>query len=126
KKIQRHFQRIQKHPITSRQPYSAMLRYLYFNIKSRVVKEQITKWLGGLKFYAQKGDAGLVGNIYYGLYEFEESLFLLHFMHKEDVFFDIGANLGHYSMLISGIKKCKTIAVEPVPATFNRLVRNIT
>ncbi len=111
--------------MTDRHPYIAMLHYIYFNVKSRFGTEQIINWIGGLKFYARKGNAGLVGNIYYGLYEFEDSLFLIHFMRKEDIFFDIGANLGHYALLLSGLKKCKTIALEPVPATFKQLVRNI-
>lgn len=124
-KIKRHFGRIAKHPMAHKHPYRALLRYIYFNIKSSIVKEQTINWIEKMKFYARKGDAGLVGNIYYGLYEFEESLFLLHFMRKNDLFLDVGANLGHYSMLVSGIKKCKSIALEPVPATFKQLVRNI-
>ncbi len=125
KKIKRHFKRLQKHPMTHTNPYVGLVRYLYFNVKSSIIKEQIMTWLGDLRFFVRRGDAGLVGNIYYGLYEFEESLFLLHLLRKEDVFMDIGANLGHYSLLVSGLKKCKTIAVEPVPATFNQFVRNI-
>lgn len=125
KKIRRHYKRLRKHPITSRKPFAAMWYYLYFNIKSSFINEQTISWIGNLKLYIRKGDAGLVGNIYYGLYEFEESLFLLHFLERNDLFLDIGANLGHYSLLASGIKECKSIAIEPVPATFKQLVRNI-
>lgn len=125
KKAIRHFRRLQKHPMTSQKIYVGLLQYLYFNIKCRIVNEQEVNWLCDLKFYLRAGDAGLVGNLYYGLYEFEESLFLLHFMKKDDIFLDIGANLGHYSLLLSGIKKCKTIAIEPVPATYKQFVRNV-
>ncbi|WP_169578127.1 FkbM family methyltransferase [Salinimicrobium xinjiangense] len=104
---------------------AAFCRYLLFHIRSRFKQEQTISWIEGLKFYARKGDAGLVANIYYGLYEFEESIFLLHFMKEDDLFLDIGANLGHYSMLLSGLTKCRSIAVEPVPETFRQLRRNI-
>ena len=125
RKIKRHYQRLQSHPVTNRNPNSGLLRYLYYNVKSRIVDERIISWMGNLKLYIRNGDAGVVGNLYYGFYEFEESLFLLHFLRQDDLFLDVGANLGHYSILISGIEKCKSIAVEPVPITYNRLVRNI-
>ncbi len=125
KKIIRRFKQFKGHPLTKENPYGALWRYIAFNVKNRFIKEQTVDWVGGLKFYARKGDAGLVGNIYYGVYEFEESIFLLHFLQEGDVFLDVGANLGHYSLLLSGIKKCKSIAVEPVPATYNQLLRNI-
>lgn len=122
KKVKFHYKRVQKHPLTKRNILISMWRYFYFNIQS---KEQIKSWIGPLKFFLRKGDAGLVGNYYYGLYEFEESLFLLHLLNEDDLFLDIGANLGHYSLLASGIKGCRSIAVEPVPATYNRMVKNI-
>ncbi|MEH6764531.1 MAG: FkbM family methyltransferase [Aequorivita antarctica] len=125
KKIIRRLKQFKGHPLTKEKPYGALWRYISFNLKNRLVQEQTVDWVGDLKFYARKGDAGLVGNIYYGVYEFEESIFLLHFLQEGDVFLDVGANLGHYSLLLSGIKKCRSIAVEPVPATYNQLVRNI-
>lgn len=125
RKIKRHYKRLQNHPLTQENLYLGLLRYLHFNIRSKITKEQTVHWIGNLKLYIRNGDAGLVGNIYYGLYEFEESIFLLHFLREEDIFLDIGANLGHYSLLVSGIRKCKSITVEPVPATYNQLIRNI-
>lgn len=125
KKIMQRLSQFKGHPLTKDRPYAALWRYISFNLKNRLFQEQIVDWVGDLKFYAHKGDAGLVGNIYYGVYEFEESIFLLHFLQEGDIFLDVGANLGHYSLLISGIKKCRSIAVEPVPATYNQLVRNI-
>ncbi len=125
KKIIQRLNQFKGHPLTQDRPYRALWRYISFNLKNRLFEEQTVDWVGDLKFYARKGDAGLVGNIYYGVYEFEESIFLLHFLQEGDVFLDVGANLGHYSLLLSGIKKCKSIAVEPVPATYNQLVRNI-
>ncbi|WP_348799494.1 FkbM family methyltransferase [Flavobacterium adhaerens] len=116
---------MKKHPVTNGDELSGILRYIIFNIKNRIVLEQTFDWIEGMKFYAKKGDAGIVGNIYYGLYEFVESIFLIHLLEKDDVFLDVGANVGHYSLLMSGIKKCRSIALEPVPKTFQQLVRQI-
>lgn len=51
--------------------------------------------------------------------------FLLHFLKSEDLFIDVGANVGVYSLLASGICKSKSIAVEPIPSTFDKLKANI-
>ncbi|WP_170061735.1 FkbM family methyltransferase [Nonlabens arenilitoris] len=79
-----------------------------------------------MKLSIQKGDAGLVGNIYYGLYEFRESLFLLHFLRSEDCFLDVGANMGHFSILTSGSIRNRSICVEPLKSTFNRLKEQVS
>ncbi len=125
RRIKRHYRRLQKHPLTNEETYLALLRYLSLNIKMRFIDEQVVNWMGSLKLYLRKGDAGLVANFYYGLYEYEESLFLLHFLQEDDLFMDVGANLGHFSIVLSGIKKCNSIAIEPVPSTYNQLRRNI-
>ncbi len=124
-KIGRHYKRLKNHPITADKPLFHMWRYLIFNLRARIKPELTVSWINNLKLYVRKGDAGLVGNIYYGLYEFEESLFLLHFLENDDLFLDAGANLGHFSLLVSGIKNCKSLAIEPVPNTFKQLKRNI-
>lgn len=125
RKLIQRYTEFKSHPIGKYQPIRNLLRYLSFNIKSIFFNEIIFSWIGNLKFIARKGDAGIVGNIYFGLYEFYESIFLLHFLEEQDVFFDIGANLGHYSLLASGVKKCKSIAIEPVPDTFEQLNKQI-
>lgn len=124
-KIQKRVQQFKKHPVTQKSPFKAFLRYLFFNFSTVFKNEIICNWVGSLRFYARKGDAGIVANIYFGLYEFEDSIFLLHFVKKEDLFFDVGSNLGHYSLLLSGIKDCYSYAFEPVPDTFKQLKRNI-
>lgn len=118
---------IKRHPLTKSAPLKGLLRYMLFNLsQSIVVKPKIFNWIGGLKFYAEKGDAGLVGNIYYKLMDYEDSMFLMDHLKKEDLFVDIGANLGHYTMLASGICKAKTIAIEPIESTIEKLKRNVS
>ena len=97
-----------------------------WQLTSRLLrKEMIYGWVGGTKFYVQRGETGLTGNIYTGLLEFSDMMFLLHFLTAGDIFADIGANSGAYTILASGVKRAKTYAFEPVPSTYKRLVRNI-
>ena len=125
RKIRQRNRMFKTHPVTKNRSYKALFRYIVFNVKNKIVTNISYKWVGGLKFLATKGDGGIVGNIYFGLFEFYESIFLIHFLRAEDTFLDVGANIGHYSLLASGISKCKTIAIEPIPSTFNRLTKQI-
>jgi FkbM family methyltransferase len=60
-----------------------------------------------------------------GLCEFEEMCFVMHFLRPDDLFIDVGANIGAYTVLASGVAKAATIAFEPSPATYRYLVQNI-
>jgi FkbM family methyltransferase len=124
-KIKLRSQQFSNHPITKDNRYKAMIRYIVFNSLNRIKPDINYNWVENLVFYASKGDGGIVGNIYYGLYEFNESAFVLHFLKEDDTFLDIGANVGHYSLLASGIKNCKSISIEPVPKTFVRLNQQV-
>lgn len=125
KKLNKRYNEFKTHPITSNFPLGAFYRYVSFNVKVLFLKECYYDWINGLKFIARKGDAGIVSNIYRGLYEFEDSIFLLHYTKSSDVFFDIGANLGHYSLILSGSKNCLTYSFEPVPETFSQLKKQV-
>src|SRR5262249_12841355 len=51
--------------------------------------------------------------------------FLLHFLRPGDLFVDVGANVGSFSVLASGVVGAKSVALEPVPSTFSVLKLNI-
>ena len=67
----------------------------------------------------------MTGNIYTGLHEFPDMGFLLHFLRAEDLFVDIGANVGSYTILACSAVGARGIAFEPVPSTYKKLVENI-
>jgi len=60
-----------------------------------------------------------------GLCEFEEMAFVSHFLRPADWFVDVGANVGAYTLLASGVAGAKTLAIEPSPSTYQYLLRNI-
>src|SRR4029078_426269 len=68
---------------------------------------------------------GATGNVYVGLHEFTDMMFLLHFLRLDDLFLDIGANVGTYTLLASGVCRAKAIAFEPDPRAAEALRRNI-
>jgi FkbM family methyltransferase len=60
-----------------------------------------------------------------GLCEFEEMAFVMHYLRPEDLFVDVGANVGAYMLLASAVAGARTIAIEPSPSTFQYLERNV-
>ena len=85
----------------------------------------IIPWVDDTKLIVSKGEAGVTGNLYCGLAEYQDMGFVHHFVRSSDLFFDIGANLGVYSVLASGVKGCKSFAFEPIPKTFQKLIEQI-
>jgi len=74
---------------------------------------------------AEKSMTGVTGNFYCGLHEFEDMAFLLHFLRSNELFIDVGANVGSYTILASGAVGAKTICIEPVRNTYEKLLRNV-
>jgi FkbM family methyltransferase len=68
---------------------------------------------------------GATGNIYCGLHEPNDMGFLLHFLREKDLFMDVGANIGSYTVLASGVIGAETICFEPIPTTYQHLLDNI-
>lgn len=60
-----------------------------------------------------------------GLCEFDEMCFVVHYLRENDLFADVGANVGAFTVLASGAAKARTVSFEPSPRTFAYLRRNI-
>ncbi|PIQ27780.1 FkbM family methyltransferase [bacterium (Candidatus Blackallbacteria) CG17_big_fil_post_rev_8_21_14_2_50_48_46] len=118
--------KISSHPLTRKSPLAALKRYFLFHLSQRLFPyTQVYPWIGELRLFVRKGWAGVVGNIYTGLYDFEEMSFILHYLKKDDLFADIGANHGVYSLLAAGICQAQVISIEPIPETFKQLNEQI-
>lgn len=48
-------------------------------------------------------------------------LFLLHALRPDEIFVDVGANIGAFTILASKVVKAKSISFEPLPDTVDRL-----
>lgn len=114
------------HPLNKRSRVSALWRYVRWQIASRVFEYPIAvDFVNDSRLLVRSGMTGATGNIYGGLHEFAEMGFLIHFLRKEDLFVDVGANVGTYTVLASAVVGARTIAVEPVPSTYQALMDNV-
>jgi FkbM family methyltransferase len=116
---------ISRHPLASRHPFRAIQRYFSWQAASQLKCEIEYDWFGGAKFVASRGMTGITGNIYCGLHEFYDMGFLLHFLRAGDLFVDIGANVGSYTVLAAAVCGADVIAIEPDPEAATVLRRNI-
>lgn len=114
------------HPLNQRQKIQTLSKFISWNIGMKLVSEPIVhEWIGGAKFIARKNEFCLAWNVHCGLLEFNDMSFLLHALSSDDLFVDVGANGGSYTLLASKVKGAKTICFEPVPDTHERLLANI-
>lgn len=118
-----------EHPLNRKNKVGAIVNFIKWQLLLRHANASssyvIAPYIGGLKCIIKKGLTGMTGNLYSGLHEFEEMGFLLHILRKDDFFFDIGSNIGIYTLLASGIKEANSFSFEPVQQTYQLLKSNI-
>jgi FkbM family methyltransferase len=113
------------HPINRGRPVAALARFAAWQVRSRLRDEVIVDWIDGAKLVVRRGMTGATGNIYCGLHEYADMAFVLHLLRKNDLFLDIGANIGSYTVLASSVCGARSIAIEPDPGTVVLLRRNV-
>jgi FkbM family methyltransferase len=117
---------ITNHPFNKGKKLSAVSRFLRYQVAIRLIKSEfLIDWVDDSKFLVSAGENALTGNLYFGLMEYKDMCFLLHFSNQTDTFYDIGANVGTYTILASSVNKLKSICFEPLPSTYDRLLDQI-
>jgi FkbM family methyltransferase len=117
---------IAHHPLTKRKKFPAIRRFLKWQVVSRLAPGRLeVPFVEHTKLLVGRGMTGATGNYYTGLHEFRDMAFLLHLLRSGDDFIDVGANVGSYTVLASGVVGARTLCFEPAPQTFSSLTDNI-
>ncbi len=117
---------IASHPLNEGERLSAVLKFIRYQFATRLFDSKfLVDWVNDAKFIVSKGETGLTGNLYCGLMEYQYMGFLLHYLRRDDKFYDIGANVGAYTILASGVIGAESVSFEPLPSTYDRLVDQI-
>jgi FkbM family methyltransferase len=117
---------ITSHPLNEGRRFRAILKFIRYQISARLLASRLLLyWVNETRILLSRGEAGLTGNLYCGLMEYKDMSFLAHYLRSSDVFYDIGANVGAYTILASGVIRAKSISFEPLPSTFERLIDQI-
>lgn len=116
---------IRRHPLTEHRQSEAVGRWFSWQLGSRVLKHPVAMpFVNDMRLLVKTGMTGASGNIYCGLHEFEDMAFVLHFLRPGDLFVDVGANIGSYTLLAAAAG-ARAVSFEPIPATFECLLDNI-
>jgi FkbM family methyltransferase len=119
--------RLRRRPDFQRNPVAAVRRRLWWRLRWAISSQPWQLKLGDdIEIVAPKGGAGAL--IYYQRYsEPETARFLTAFLKPGMVFWDIGANIGEYSLLAARCVGPAGVveAFEPQPAVYAYLQRNI-
>lgn len=117
---------ILRHPMNRGRPISAIARFAKWQFVSRFRREVDFTWIAGSKLVVSRGMTGATGNIYCGLHEYVDMAFVLHVLRPGDLFLDVGANVGSYTVLAAAVCGASAITIEPDPTTARYLARNIS
>jgi FkbM family methyltransferase len=115
-----------QHPINQHNKTEALLRFIKWQVGSRLLPGPIIfPWVEGTKFIVSHGETGFTQNIYCGLHDFSEMAYLLHVLTPKDLFVDVGANVGSYTVLACAGRGAQGYCFEPIPTTYRKLMENI-
>jgi FkbM family methyltransferase len=115
-----------RHPLNADAPWSALNRFFVWQIAGRVArKSMIVPYVDDTKLVVAPDMSAAILTMYIGLAEFADMSFALHLLTDEDLFGDVGANVGVYCVLASGVRGAKSVVMEPVATTIEALRLNI-
>jgi len=113
-------------PLNKEAKFNALFRFAKWQLNTRLNAYPIIYPVTDhAKLIIQRGMTGATQNLYCGLQDFYDMFFLLHFLRKEDLFLDVGANIGSYTILAAAHVGAETMSFEPVPVTYSHLLNNI-
>jgi FkbM family methyltransferase len=114
------------HPLNRGRPFSTVANFARWQMGTRIFPSAVAiPFVGDTRLLIARGMTGATSNIYCGLQEFEDMALALHALRPGDLFVDVGANIGSYSVIAAGVCGARAIAIEPVPSTFAHLIDNV-
>ena len=117
---------LMEHPLAKRNKPLAYYRFFSWQVRSRLSSSPVVyDFVNNSQLLVYPRMTGATGNVYAGLHEFYDMSFVLHALRSEDLFVDIGANIGSYTTLAGAAVGANCISIEPIPATFAHLLENV-
>lgn len=116
-----------QHPLNRRMPLHNVGGIVRWYLGTRLLGKAplVMPFANGARLIATPGRWGSEANALCGLHEFSDMGFLLHFLRLGDLFVDIGANVGAFTVLASAAIGARSVACEPVGTTFDDLMANV-
>lgn len=114
------------HPTNRSRRLWAFAQYLRWNIGRRLLNkaDYVVELVPGAPIILSNRENYATLAYTCGLYDYDEMRLMIDYLRPGDVFGDFGANVGVYSVL-AGSLGAQVLSVEPIPATFRSLQRNL-
>lgn len=126
-RFRRRWQVLRSHPVARRQPISVLARFANTEIINTVLGYPfLVSHEFGVTLIVERGHHATRGHYFFGIQDFEDELFAIHFLRDGELFIDIGANLGMFSIMVTAATGAHAIAVEPSPSSARTFRRHIT
>lgn len=114
------------HPLHQHAKLKALGQFGVRQVAARLVGGEIAvPFPNGTRLLVPPRMKGAAHFIMPGLCEFEPMSFVAHFLRPGDLLLDVGANLGAYTLLASGVARARSLSIEPSPGTFHCLVQTV-
>jgi FkbM family methyltransferase len=114
------------HPMTREHRAEALLRTARWMVQKRLASGPTrVGWVNESTLLVDSREPGSGACPCFGLYEYEFMGFALHFLRPQDLFLDVGAHVGVYTILASVAVGCRSIACEPAPDALRLLQENL-
>ena len=114
------------HPVNRRRSFKAVIEYGFIQVAARLVPGDVcVEFPNQLRLLICPQMKGAAHYITPRLCEFEEMAFVMHFLRPNDVFVDVGANIGAFTVMAAGVAGSQVVAFEASPDTYQMLARNI-
>ncbi len=100
----------------------------YYKNKNKYHRNDLDKIINNNELYIEPNDWDVSRRCYlFSYYEHETSSILNKLINKNDIAVDVGAHIGYYTMLLSGLvgKKGRVYSFEPDPTSFKLLKKNV-
>lgn len=115
-----------KHPVNRHRKFRAVLEYGFVQIAARLVPGDVcVEFPNRTRLLVPPHMKGAAHYITPRLCEFEEMAFVMHYLRAGDLFADVGANIGAFTILAAGVADANVVAFEASPDTYATLLSNV-
>lgn len=114
------------HPLNRDRKFRAVMEYGFIQLAARLVPGDLClEFPNRTRLLVSPRMKGAAHFITPRLCEFDDMAFVMHFLRPGDLFADVGANVGAFTVLAAGVAGAKAVSFEPSRDTFEMLSRNV-
>jgi FkbM family methyltransferase len=117
---------VANHPLNRNRKFRAVAEYGFIQVAARLVPGDVcVEFPNRTRLLVSPRMKGAAHYIAPRLNEFNDMAFVMHFLRAGEMFADVGANVGAFTVLAAGVAGARAVSFEPSPETFAMLSRNV-